>query len=199
VGSMAGGPGDGAGGTRGAEADRIVVGRLGRPHGVRGDVTVDVRTDVPERRFAAGARLLTDRPGLGELVVDTSRWHAGTLLVHFVGSDDRGAAETLRGVVVSIDAAAAGDPADSDDPADADLYWDRDLVGLRATTLGGEDVGVVVDVVHTAAGELLAIERPDGREALVPFVRDIVPVVEPARGRVLLDPPDGLLELTTER
>jgi 16S rRNA processing protein RimM len=77
------------------------------------------------------------------------------------------------------------------------MYWDRDLVGLRASTVGGEAVGVVADVVHTPAGELLAIERPDGREVLVPFVRDIVPVVEPAQGRLVIDPPDGLLELGT--
>ena len=189
------GPPDG-----GDAVDTIVVGRLGRPHGVRGDVTVDVRTDVPERRFAPGARLRTDRPGGAGLVVSAARWHAGTLLVHFEGVDDRTAAETLRGLTVAIDAADAGDPDDAESDADGaagEMYWDRDLVGLRASTVGGEAVGVVADVVHTPAGELLAIERPDGREVLVPFVRDIVPVVEPAQGRLVIDPPDGLLELGT--
>jgi 16S rRNA processing protein RimM len=199
-GSASGGSASGGsvpGGPAGPDAGPIVVGRIGRPHGVRGDVTVDVRTDVPDRRFTIGARLLTDRPARPELVVDNSHWHAGTLLVRFAGVDDRGAAEALRGVIVSIDAAAAGAAADADEPDADDVFWDRDLVGLRATTVGGEDVGIVTDVVHTAAGELLAIERPDGREALVPFVRDIVPVVEPARGRLVLDPPVGLLDLGT--
>ncbi|MBL7497027.1 ribosome maturation factor RimM [Frankia sp. CNm7] len=175
--------------------EAIVVGRIGKAHGVRGDVTVDVRTDVPERRFASGERLA--RSGGGpELVVADARWHSGRLLVRFEGIADRNAAESLRGVVLTIDADRAGDPADPDEPdADGELWWDRDLIGLRALTPDGQLLGEVADVVHTAAGELLAIRKPAGGEHLVPFVRDIVPTVDPPGGRVVVDAPPGLLDL----
>ncbi|MBX6388403.1 MAG: ribosome maturation factor RimM [Frankia sp.] len=174
----------------------IVVGRIGKAHGIRGDVTVEVRTDVPELRFAPGSRL--DRSGGGpSLVVAGSRWHSGRMLVRFDGVADRTAAEALRGVVLTIDSDRAGDPSagvETDD-ADGDYWWDRDLVGLRALTTDGRLVGEVTDVVHTPAGELLAIGRPGGGEHLVPFVRDIVPTVDPAGGRLVIDPPSGLLDL----
>lgn len=174
----------------------IVVGRIGKAHGIRGDVTVEVRTDVPELRFAPGSKL--DRSDGGpSLVVAGSRWHSGRMLVRFDGVADRTAAEALRGVVLTIDSDRAGDPSagvETDD-ADGDYWWDRDLVGLRALTTDGRLVGEVTDVVHTPAGELLAIGRPGGGEHLVPFVRDIVPTVDPAGGRLVIDPPSGLLDL----
>jgi 16S rRNA processing protein RimM len=170
------------------------VGRIGRPHGIRGNVTIDVRTDLPERRFAVGGVL--DRAGGGPtLVVADARWHAGRLLVRFAGVDDRAAAEALRGTVLTIDADQAGGAADDGDEADGDLWWDRDLVGLHAVTADGNPLGEVTDVVHTPAGDLLAIGRPGGGEHLVPFVRDIVPTVDPAARRVVVDPPPGLLDL----
>jgi 16S rRNA processing protein RimM len=178
-----------------AMGEAIVVGRVGKPHGVRGDVTVDVRTDLPERRFAPGERL--DRSAGGPcLVVEDSRWHSGRLLIRFEGVADRTAAESLRGVVLTIDADRAGAAADPDDEdADGEFWWDRDLVGLRAVTPDGQALGEVADVVHTPAGELLAITRPGGGEHLVPFVRDIVPTVDPAAGRLVVDAPPGLLDL----
>jgi 16S rRNA processing protein RimM len=170
------------------------VGRIGRPHGIRGDVTIDVRTDLPERRFAVGGVL--DRAGGGPaLVVVGARWHAGRLLVRFEGVDDRTAAGALRGTVLTIDADQAGGAADDGDDADGELWWDRDLVGLHAVTADGDRLGEVTDVVHTPAGDLLAIGRPGGGEHLVPFVREIVPAVDPAARRVVVDPPPGLLDL----
>jgi 16S rRNA processing protein RimM len=175
--------------------EAIVVGRVGKAHGVRGDVTVDVRTDVPERRFAPGERLDREAGGPG-LVVADARWHSGRLLVRFEGVADRDAAETLRGTVLTIDAERAGDAADPDDgDGDGEVWWDRDLVGLRALTPDGRELGAVADVVHTPAGELLAITKPGGGEHLVPFVRDIVPTVDPPGGRLVVNAPPGLLDL----
>ncbi len=180
----------------GSPADApVVVGRIGRPHGVRGDVTIDVRTDVPDRRFAPGSRFHGDTPAAGPLVIAGSRWHAGRLLVRFEGVDDRGAAEALRGRILTIAPDAVGAAADEDDDAADDLWWDRDLVGLQVVTVDGAAVGVVVDVVHTPAGELLAVGCPDGGEVLVPFVREFVPSVEVSDGRCVVDPPPGLFDL----
>ena len=82
---------------------QVVVGRIGRPHGVRGDVNVESRTDEPDRRFAAGTVLATDHSTCTRLTVETSRWHSGRLLLHFEGIDDRTAVEALRGVLLSTD------------------------------------------------------------------------------------------------
>ncbi|WP_322761321.1 ribosome maturation factor RimM [Frankia sp. Cr2] len=175
--------------------EQVVVGRIGRPHGVRGDVTIDVRTDVPDRRFAPGSRFHGDTPVAGLLVIAGSHWHGGRLLVRFEGVDDRTAAEALRGRILTIAPDAVGAAADDDDDAADDLWWDRDLVGLQVLTVDGAAVGTVVDVVHTPAGELLAVGRADGREVLIPFVREIVPSVEVSDGRLVVDPPPGLLDL----
>jgi 16S rRNA processing protein RimM len=178
-------------------AESIVVGRIGRPHGLRGEVTIEVRTDVPRRRFAVGA-VLGREGGGASLTVAGTRWHSGRLLVRFTGVDDRNAAEALRDALLTIDAAEAGPPVD-DDEADGghvtDLWWDRDLVGLEAVTTAGDQLGRVTEVIHAPAGDLLAVGRPGGGEHLVPFVRDIVPTVDPAAGRIVVDPPPGLLDL----
>ncbi|MCK9876170.1 ribosome maturation factor RimM [Frankia sp. Ag45/Mut15] len=180
--------------------DPIVVGRVGRPHGVRGEVTIEVRTDLPQRRFTVGA-VLGRAGGGAALTVTDARWHSGRLLLCFEGIGDRVAAETLRNVLLTIDASDAGSPADDDDAdggADgdpADLWWDRDLVGLAAVTTTDAPLGRVTDIIHSPAGDLLAIARPGGGEHLVPFVREIVPTVDPVAGRIVVDPPPGLLEL----
>jgi 16S rRNA processing protein RimM len=173
--------------------EAVVVGRVGRPHGVRGDVTVELHTDIPDRRFAVGAHLGTTPPRPAPLVVAASRWHSGRLLVRFSGVGDRDAAEALRGLFLTIDADDAGDAGGPDE--DAETWWDRDLVGLHARTPDGVEIGTVVGVVHAPAGDLLAIGDPDGREHLVPFVREIVPRVEVGAGTVVVDPPPGLLDL----
>jgi 16S rRNA processing protein RimM len=115
------------------------------------------------------------------------------LLVRFDGVVDREGAEALRGLVLTIDADEAGDAGGPE--GDDEAWWDRDLVGLRARTPDGTEIGKVVDVVHTPAGDLLAIGTPDGREHLVPFVREIVPTVAVGAGTVVIDPPPGLLDL----
>jgi 16S rRNA processing protein RimM len=166
----------------------VTVGRIGRAHGIRGEVSVEVRTDSPELRFADGARLTTEPAGAGPLVVGHTRWHSGRLLVRFDGVSDRAVAEGLRGVRLLAD---VGEGERLDDP---DEFFDHQLVGLRAVTTTGDAVGAITDVLHPPGLDLLVVRRPDNREALVPFVADIVPEVDIAAGRVVLDPPVGLLE-----
>jgi 16S rRNA processing protein RimM len=171
---------------------QVVVGRIGKAHGIRGEVTVEVRTDDPDVRFAVDAELTTDRPDRPVLVVERARPHHGRLLVQFQGVPDRNAAELLRGTLLSVD---AGDDPSLDDP---DEFYDHQLVGLSAVTVGGEVLGEVADVVHLPASVLLAVRREGAREVLVPFVRSIVPEVDLPGGRVVVDPPPGLLELAEE-
>lgn len=167
---------------------QLVIGRVGRAHGIRGDVLVDVRTDEPDERFAAGSVIATDPATTGPLTVAEARWHSGKLVVAFEGFADRTAAEALRGVHLVIDSA---DLAPLDDP---DEFHDHELVGLAAALPDGAACGVVTEVIHTPGGDLLAL-RVDDREVLVPFVRQFVPTVDVPGGRVVVDPPPGLLEL----
>jgi 16S rRNA processing protein RimM len=166
----------------------LVVGRIGRAHGVRGDVSVDVRTDDPERRFAPGS-VLTTEPGRQPVTVARARWHHGRLLVGFEDCTDRSTAELMRGQLLVIDAASVSPP------TEPDVYWDHQLIGLTAALLSGEPIGVVDDVVHLPGSELLVVRRADGGEVLVPFVSAIVPTVDLDAGRLVVDPPDGLLEV----
>ncbi|NUW37946.1 ribosome maturation factor RimM [Nonomuraea sp. SMC257] len=165
---------------------QLVVGRIGRPHGIRGDVTVEVRTDDPELRFAVGASVATDPAGRGPLVIEGRRWHKDVLLVRFAGVDDRDTAESLRGIMLVIDSA---DVEPSDDP---DEFHDHELIGLAVVTTSGEPVGEVTDVLHHGQ-DLLVIRRAGQDDALVPFVRELVPEVDVRGGRLVIDPPEGLL------
>jgi 16S rRNA processing protein RimM len=170
----------------------VIVGRIGRPHGIRGEVVVGVRTDEPEARFAIGARLDTDPAGKGPLTVAAVRWQSGELIVRFKGIRDRTAAGELGGTWLSVDSAAL---APLDDP---DEFRDHDLVGLTVRTTAGAIVGEVTDVLHHGQ-DLLAIKParagdPAG-EILVPFVKAIVTDVDVAAGTLVIDPPRGLLNL----
>ena len=171
--------------------ETIVVGRIGRPHGVKGEVSVEPRTDEPERRFAAGQQLKTEnkRPGAAgrdHLTVVGTRWHSGRLLVRFEEITDRDAAEEARGTLLAI-------PLDPDErPEDPEEFYDHQLVGLSVVTTDGRDVGEVREIVHNAAQDLLVIGTEDG-EVLVPFVAALVPEVDVAGGRVVVDDRPGLL------
>lgn len=169
---------------------QLVVGRIGRAHGVRGEVSVDVRTDDPDRRFAVGSVLDTDPAEPGPLTITAARPHAGRLLVAFAGVLDRSGAEALRGTLLVVDSASA--PA----LADPEEFWDHQLVGLAAVDTAGDHLGLVEDVLHPPGADLLAIRRSDGSELLVPFVAAIVLEVDVAGGRLVVQPPSGLLELT---
>lgn len=179
----------------------LVVGRIGKPHGIRGEVTVEVRTDEPETRFAPGSVLRTEpganvpaHPGAyqvpGELTVEASRWHQGRmLLVAFEGVLDRNVAEALRGTLVGVDRADVAPPTDPEE------FHDHQLVGLAVVTPAGERLGEIVRIDHAPAADLLVLRRPGRRDVLIPFVQAIVPEVDLAGGRVVVDPPSGLLDL----
>jgi len=168
-----------------------MVGRVVKPHGIRGELMVDVSTDSAELRFAVGAVLfVTSRDGSVSrtLTVTAARPHSGRLLVYFEGVADRDAAEALRGAVLSAN------PADLPPIDDPDEFYDHQLEGLDAVTVAGAKIGTVREIMHGAGGELLVVDRAEGGEALVPFVREIVPEVDLAGRRVLVDPPPGLLD-----
>ena len=167
----------------------VTVGRIGRPHGIRGDVVVGVRTDEPELRFAKGSRLDTDPAARGPLVVAASRWHSGQLLVRFEGITDRDAAAELGGTWLTVDSATLGA---LDDP---DEFRDSDLVGLTVRTADGTVVGAVDDVLHSGQDVLVVRSSSGSGEILIPFVKDIVPEVDVASGVIVITPPPGLLNL----
>jgi 16S rRNA processing protein RimM len=168
---------------------QLVVGRVVRAHGITGEVSVEVRTDSPDMRFADGALLDTDPAERGPLTVRRTRWHSGRLLVCFDGVADRTSAEALRGTLLVADSSTSPS---GDDP---DEFWDHQLAGLVAVTTAGAVLGEVAEVAHPPGADLLVIRAANGGELLVPFVRAIVPEVDVAGGRVVVDPPDGLLEL----
>lgn len=232
---------------------QLVVGRVTRPHGVRGEVSVEVRTDDPDLRFAVGRVMATDPAAAGPLTVESVRWHSGRLLIQFAGIADRNQAEELRGTWLTLDSAEVGSTGDPDE------FHDHELIGLAVVTTLGEPVGRVTDVRHfgqdllvidpaparspaapeagaaeagpaeIGAAEIGAAEtgpagpgpvptgpaqagrgpggparaaraQPGnglGSELLVPFVAAIVPEVDVAAGRLVIDPPPGLLELGT--
>jgi 16S rRNA processing protein RimM len=227
---------------------QLVVGRVTRPHGIRGEVSVEVRTDDPDLRFAVGRVIATDPVAAGPLTVESVRWHSGRLLIRFDGIADRNQAEELRGTWLTLDSAEVGSTGDPDE------FHDHELIGLAVVTTSGEPVGRVKDVRHfgqdllviepaparspagpqAAAAEAVPAElgadeagaaevgpvptgpaqagRGPGRSALaaraqpgnglgsellVPFVAAIVPEVDVAAGRLVIDPPPGLLELGT--
>ncbi len=171
----------------------LVVGRVVKAHGVGGEVVVDVRTDDPHERFAPGTALRARARDKSEhrYVVDSMREHGGRLLIRLDGVDSRDAADALRGSLFIVDTA------DLPPIEDPDEFYDHQLEGLRVRTLAGREVGAVAEVLHTAAGEILAVRPADGEgaEILVPFVGAIVTSVSLADGLVEIDPPDGLLDL----
>lgn len=185
-----------AGGSSGVQpsgdlGNLVAVGRIGKAHGIRGDVFVEPWTDTPEERFADGTRLLTDPAEAGPLTVVSTREQSGKLVVHFAGQDDRTAVEALRGTLLLV---PAGERPPIEDP---DEFYDSDLIGLAVRTVAGRELGPVTDVLHSPAGSLLAVAltAEAGREVLVPFRREFVPTVDLAAGIAEIDPPDGLLEL----
>jgi 16S rRNA processing protein RimM len=173
---------------RNSSPDTVVVGRIGRPHGVRGEVTVDVRTDDPGLRFVPGAVLRTDPPERGPITIAGVHWHSGTLLLRLEGVDSREAAEAVRNTELLV---AVADLPEIEDP---DSYYDHQLVGLTARMPDGSVLGEVSMVRHEAQ-DLLVVRRSEGGEVLIPFVSAIVPTVDLAGGFVVVDPPEGLLEL----
>jgi 16S rRNA processing protein RimM len=168
-----------------AETIEVVVGVIGRAHGIRGDVAVDVRTDEPERRFAVG-EVLRAEDGPRRFTVGAARDHSGRLLVHFDELADRTMAEAARGTVLVADV----DPAELPDADDE--YYDRQLVGLAVRAADGTVVGSITDVLHLPIQDTLEVETADGVR-LVPFVSAVVTDVDLAAGELRLADVPGLL------
>ncbi|MCG2799741.1 MAG: ribosome maturation factor RimM [Cellulomonas sp.] len=169
---------------------QLTVARIGRAHGLRGEVALDVRSDDPQARLTRGAVLDTDPAGAGPLVVQEVRHQQGRWFVTFAGVEDRTGAEALMGIALVVEA---------DDEGDSESWYRHELIGLRVERVGTHELlGTVVDLEHLPAQDLLVLREPDGAVSRVPFVRQIVPVVDVPGGRVLIDPPGGLLAVDAD-
>lgn len=167
-------------------SDTFVVARIGKPHGLRGEVTVQVHTDDPRGRFVPGATFVADPPGRGPLQLRSVRVHQGIYLLAFEGHPDRTAAEALRGTRLLV-----ADGAD----ADEDEGWrEEDLLGFEVVLVDGSPLGTV-SALHVRPVQDLLEVRTAGGEVLVPFVEELVPEVDEDARRIVVDPPPGLLEL----
>jgi len=176
--------------------ERVTVGRVLKPHGLRGDVVVEVLSDVPDR-LAPGSRLAAvadpEAPAAGaiELEVAASRAHGAGRLLRFAGRDGRDAIEELRGLWLTVERAAVPAPP-------AGTYYHYQLVGCRVRDAEAGDLGEVVDLVEDGGGLLLLVS--DGaRQVPVPFVASFLTEVDVASGRIELALPPGFLEACASR
>lgn len=166
---------------------RLQVARIGKPHGIRGEVTVQVMTDAPEERFVPGQVLDVEPESAGPLTVARARWNKEILLLGFEEVKDRNGAEALRGSQLFV-------ATDEEEPVDDDAWYAHELVGLAAV-VEGQAIGTVSGLRRGDAQDLLEIELTGGGDVLVPFVEEIVPEVDLEAEQVILTPPAGLLEL----
>ncbi|MFE9041435.1 ribosome maturation factor RimM [Streptomyces sp. NPDC012421] len=167
---------------------QLVVARIGRAHGIKGDVTVEVRTDEPELRLGPGAVLLTDPASAGPLTIESGKVHSGRLLLRFEGVRDRNAAEALRNTLLIAEI----DPEEL--PEEEDEYYDHQLVDLDVVLTDGTEVGVITEISHLPSQDLLIVERPDGTELMIPFVEQIVTEIDLENQKAVIDPPPGLID-----
>ncbi|MEU7132629.1 ribosome maturation factor RimM [Streptomyces sp. NPDC046261] len=167
---------------------QLVVGRIGRAHGIKGEVTVEVRTDEPELRLGPGAVLATDPAGVGPLTIETGRVHSGRLLLRFAGVSDRNAAEALRNTLLIAEV----DPDET--PEDPEEFYDHQLMDLDVITVDGTAVGRITEISHLPSQDLFIVERPDGSEVMIPFVSEIVTEIDLEGQVAVVDPPRGLLD-----
>ncbi len=160
---------------------RLLVGRIGRAHGILGEATIEVRTDEPDRRFAIGNQVSTDSHG--DLKIISGRVHNGILLLGFAGFDDRNAIEKLRNTLLYAEV-------DINETSDVfDEYHVLQLIGCQVILESGEVFGEVTDVINLPGQDLLAIKTPAG-EQLLPFVHQLVPVVDINKKTITVIPPD---------
>ncbi|MDB1089644.1 ribosome maturation factor RimM [Streptomyces sp. ACA25] len=172
---------------------QLVVARVGRAHGIKGEVTVEVRTDEPELRLGPGAVLATDPASTGPLTIESGRVHSGRLLLRFEGVGSRGAAEALRNTLLIAEV----DP--DEQPEDPEEFYDHQLIDLDVVTVDGTPVGRIAEISHLPYQDLLVVDRPDDAgQVLIPFVAEIVPEVDLAGQRAVVDPPPGLIDGAAE-
>lgn len=161
-----------------------MVARIGRPHGLRGEVTIQSHTDQPAERFTPGAEFVTE-PAMS-LTIRSARLQGRSWVLGFVQVTDREGAEALRGTRLL---------APPDPPSDDDGFYEDDLVGLEVFLIDGSLVGTVTALHQRPAQDLIEVELATGGAAYLPFVDEIVPEVDLESGRMVIDPPSGLLEL----
>ena len=169
---------------------QLQVARIGKPHGIRGEVTVQVLTDAPADRFVPGTEFVVEPASAGPLSVESARWNKDILLLAFEEIETRNEAETLRGAKLFIE---TEELEDNDDEG----WYEHELVGLEAR-VGSQVVGKVSGLNTMPVQDLLVVKTPDGKEILIPFVEQIVPEVNVAEGYVLVTPPAGLFEINAE-
>ncbi|CAN7311434.1 MULTISPECIES: ribosome maturation factor RimM [Pseudarthrobacter] len=169
---------------------QLQVARIGKPHGIRGEVTVQVLTDAPGDRFVPGTEFVVEPASAGPLTVNSARWNKDILLLGFDEIGTRNEAETLRGAKLFIET----EELDEDDD---EGWYEHELVGLEAR-IGSRVVGKVTALNTMPVQDLLMVTTPEGKEILIPFVEQIVPEVNVDGGFILLTPPDGLFELNAE-
>lgn len=163
---------------------RVRVARIGKPHGIRGEVTVEVMTDDPATRFAPGTELEAEKSPHKTLTVEGARWNKEILVVAFEEIVDRNAAEAARGTILYFET-------EHEEDDDSDGYYEHELVDLKVR-IGDQEVGKVTGLRTGAAQDLLVVEDNEGEEVYVPFVEQIVPEVDLEAGFVRITPPDGL-------
>src|SRR5262249_42760748 len=166
-----------------------LVGRIARAHGLRGQVIVNLETDFPEERFQSGAELFVERGGRVEpLTVTTVRFHRDRPVIGLRGVESITEADSLAGLELRVPLAALAALPDG-------VFYRHDLIGCRVETTGGRAVGVVTDVEGSVAGSRLVIDGGAAGEVLIPLAAEICREIDAAGKRIVIDPPDGLIEL----
>ncbi|HEX7138845.1 MAG TPA: ribosome maturation factor RimM [Vicinamibacterales bacterium] len=172
--------------------EMALVGRIARTHGLRGQMVVNLETDFPDERFRPGSELFVRRGGTIEaLRVSSVRLHGDRPVIAVEGVRTIDEAEPLAGLELRI-------PVDRLQPLPPGTFYHHDLIGCRVETVEGTPVGVVRDVETTSGGSRLVVEGREG-DVLVPIAAEICRVIEPGTKRIVIDPPEGLLDLNRAR
>jgi len=172
--------------------EMALVGRIARAHGIRGQVIVNLETDFPEERFQPGAELFVERAGRVEpLTITTVRFQRERPVIGLRGVETMNDAEALAGHELRV-------PVDRLAALPDGVFYRHDLIGCRVATTRGETIGIVSDVEGTMSGSRLVVEGPDG-EVLIPLAAEICTTIDPASKRIVIDPPDGLIDANARR
>jgi len=167
---------------------QLVVARIGRAHGVRGEVTIEVRTDKPEERFYVGGVLETEPANLGPLRIASIRNHNGTLLLSFEGKGDRGKAEELRNVLLVANVELSRDELNEDE------FHVTEILGCSVFLESGEHLGEVVDILQLPSQDTLVVKSISKEdEVLIPFVKKHVPELDLKSRKIIVRNVEGLI------
>ncbi|MEY4314190.1 MAG: hypothetical protein RIS93_770 [Actinomycetota bacterium] len=164
---------------------QLVVGRIGRAHGVLGEATIEVRTDDADLRFAVGNEVILENGK--KLIIKSSRWHNQVLLLSFDGISDRNQIEELRDQLISAEV-------DTSAMAPGEYHYQQ-LIGSQVFLQSGDQVGVVGEIVKLPGQDLLSIDK-GGSQVLVPMVKQIIISIDVAAKKIVINPPEGLLDVT---